>query len=67
MGMNLNSYSTQRMAAERFRDFERAADRSHLARDTGAGHASLLARLRHRMPFTPPRERRAIRPARAES
>lgn len=51
------------MAAERFRDFERDADRSLLAREVRGEHASLLARMRERLPFVTPRERRTFRPA----
>ena len=56
---------TRAMAGERFRDFERDAERSRLAREARGDHESLVARLRIRMPFVRPRERRAYRPARA--
>ena len=63
--MSLNPHSTSMMAAERFRDFERTARHGDLAGEIRGDHASLLARMRDRLPFVPPRERRTVRPARA--
>lgn len=60
--MTLNHHTTMSMAAERFRDFERAADRRE--DEPRIDHASRVAGLRERMPFVAPRARRAAaRPA----
>lgn len=59
--MNLNADTTRAMANERFRDFELRAD--HGLADEPRRHASVVSRMRERMPFVSPRERRVFRPA----
>jgi hypothetical protein len=60
--MNFNPDTTRAMAHERFRDFERNADDGLL--DEARSHTSLVSRMRERMPFVHPRDRRALRAAR---
>lgn len=61
--MSLHPDLTRAMAGERHRDFERDAANSRLAREARGDHASLVSRMRSRMPFVRPSERRVFRPA----
>lgn len=60
--MSFNPDTTRAMAHERFRDFERRADGGLL--DEPRSHTSLVSKMRERMPFVHPRDRRTFRPAR---
>ena len=61
--MSFHPDITRAMASERQRDFIDGSEQRRLARESRGDHASLVSRMRERLPFVRPRERRAFRPA----